>query len=148
MKELVAAFGVIASLVFVGAEIGQNTAAVRGATYQAISDLASSGTLEAATSDHLPLLMATVRDEDPGLNDLEPEDRERLRFLYLYTVRRLENIWVQVSEGMIDQNAFDRFMPSAGYLQARAFKDFWQLNRPNLSSDFVSFFEVRYPEVQ
>ncbi len=38
LGETLAAVGVIGSLVFVGIEIRQNTAAVRGATLQAISD--------------------------------------------------------------------------------------------------------------
>ena len=85
--------------------VRQNTAAVRGTTFQAISDLAATGALEAATSDQMPALMATIRDDDPSFRELSPEDRERIRFMYLHTVRRLENIWIQVNEGVVDEDA-------------------------------------------
>ena len=145
IREAVGFLVVITSLGFVGLEIRQNTAAVRGATYQAISDMASTGTLEAATSDHLPLLAAKIRDSDPAFNDLQAEERERLRFQYLYTVRRVENVWVQVNEGVVGEAAFDRFMPTSGYIGSRAFGDFWGVTRSDLSADFVAYFENRHP---
>ena len=48
--EIIGFFSVIASLVFVGMEIRQNTTAVRGATNQAISDQVSELLLTIATA--------------------------------------------------------------------------------------------------
>ena len=142
--EYVAALGVILSLVFVGVEIRHNTAAVRGATFQAISDVAAYGALEGATSDHLPRLFSILR-EDPSFHELLPEDRERLRLLYLHTVRRRENIWVQVGEGVVGEDAYDRFVPPPGYFSSRAFRGFWAETHEGLDEDFVAFFEARHP---
>jgi hypothetical protein len=148
IPETVAAVGVILSLIFVGVEIRHNTAAARGATYQAISDLASTGVLELALSEDYPRLRALIRDTDPPLSDLVPEDRERLQAIYMYTVHRIENVWVQVNEGIVDESAFTRFMPPPEFVAARAFRGFWELTRPGRASDFVAFLEGRYPALR
>ena len=145
IRESLGFLAVVASMVFVGLEIQQNTKAVRAATFQALSDAASTGALQAATDDHLPALMALIRDEDPSFAELTPEDRERIRFMYLHTVRRVENIFVQVSEAVVDEDAYMRFQPTAGYIGSGAFRGFWLETRPGLAPDFVAFFEERYP---
>lgn len=145
IPEVLATIGVIVSLIFVGVEIRQNTAATRGATFQAISDGAAQSAFDAATSDHIPRLFAQIRASDPPLSEFTAEDQERLRFIYLFTVRRLENVWVQVNEGIVDQEAFERFQPRVGYVRSRSFRDFWSAGKPAFSSDFVSHFEMMYP---
>ena len=55
--ELIGFISVIASLVFVGMEISQNTTAVRGSTNQAISDQASELYLTIATDRNLACLV-------------------------------------------------------------------------------------------
>jgi hypothetical protein len=145
IPEVLAALGVIVSLIFVGVEIRQNTAAARGATFQAISDGAAQSAFDAGANDHIPKLFAQIRASDPPLSEFSAEDQERLRFIYLFTVRRLENVWVQVNEGVVDQGAFDRFQPRVGYVGSRSFRDFWSDGKPAFSSDFVSHFETLYP---
>ena len=145
IPEVIAAIGVIVSLIFIGVEIRQNTAAARGATFQAISDGAAQSAFDVASSDHLPRLFAQIRASDPPLSEFSAEDQERLRFIYLFTVRRLENVWVQVNEGVVDEAAFERFQPRVGYVGARSFVDFWSAGKPAFSSDFVSHLETLYP---
>lgn len=145
IPEVFAAVGVIVSLIFVGVEIRQNTAAARGATFQAISDGAAQSAFDVAANDHMPRLFAQIRTSDPPLSEFSEEDQERLRFIYLYTVRRLENVWVQVNEGIVDQKAYERFQPRVGYVGARSFRDFWNDGKSAFSSDFVSHFEALYP---
>lgn len=147
IPEVLAAIGVIVSLIFVGVEIRQNTAAARGATFQAISEGAAQSAFDVAANDHLPRLFAELRASDPPLSEFSAEDQERLRFIYLFTVRRLENVWVQVNEGVVDQGAFERFQPRVGYVGSRSFRDFWSAGKPAFSSDFVSHFEMLYPEL-
>ena len=47
--ELIGLFGVISSLVFVGVEIRQNTAAVKGATHQTVAEQINELTLTIAS---------------------------------------------------------------------------------------------------
>jgi len=145
ISKVFAAIGVIVSLIFVGVEIRQNTSATRGATFQAISDGAAQSAFDAAGNDHLPKLFAQIRESDPPLSEFSAEDQERLRFIFLFTVRRLENIWVQVNEGVVDQGAYERFQPRVGYIGAHSFRDFWNEGKSAFSSDFVSHFEKLYP---
>ncbi len=107
IPEALAAIGVIVSLIFIGVEIRQNTAAARGATFQAISEGAAQSAFDAAANDRLPRLFAQIRASDPPLSEFSAEEQERLRFIYLFAVRRLENVWVQVNEGVVDQGAFE-----------------------------------------
>ena len=93
----------------------------------------------------MPKLFAQIRVSDPPLSEFSAEEQERLRFIYLFTVRRLENVWVQVNEGVVDQGAFERFQPRVGYVGSRSFRDFWRAGKPAFSPDFVSHFEALYP---
>ena len=63
--EIIGFFSVIASLVFVGMEIRQNTTAVRGATNQAISDQVSELLLTIATDRNLAVLVAKLYEDAP-----------------------------------------------------------------------------------
>ena len=78
--ELVGFVSVIASLIFVGMEIRQNTTAVRGATNQAISDQATELYLAMATDRNLARL--TVKLYDGALReDFDPIDDMQLFFI-------------------------------------------------------------------
>ena len=85
--------------------------------------------------------------DNPSFHDLVPEDRERLRLLYLHTVRRRENIWVQVAEGVVGEDAYDRFVAPPRYFSSRAFREFWAETREALDDKFVAFFEERHSEL-
>jgi hypothetical protein len=76
-----------------------------------------------------------LRASDPRLREFSAEDQARLRFRYLFTVRRLENVWVQVNEGVVDQGAFERFQPRVGYVGARSFVDFWSAGKSAFSDN-------------
>ena len=88
--ELIGFVSVIASLIFVGMEIRQNTTAVRGATNQAISDQATELYLAMATNRNLASLTVKLydgafrKDFDPIDDCLlytspSPRDRTRSR---------------------------------------------------------------------
>jgi hypothetical protein len=64
--DLLGATGVVASLIFVGLEVRQNTAAVRGATYQSIAD--SSQQQVQWWADNEKLLHHEVRIDEGALS--------------------------------------------------------------------------------
>jgi len=91
--DLFGAVGVIASLVFVGFAVGQNTAAVRGATYQAIVD--SSLQHVQWWEDNEKLLQFDARIQGGALSDEFTDDENLLtRASIVMTIRRIENIYV------------------------------------------------------
>ena len=94
--ELIGFISVIASLVFVGMEIRQNTTAVRGATNQAISDQASELYLTIATERNLAGLVKKLYDVVPR-EAFGPIDNMQLFMTVMTGLRRVENIFLQYS---------------------------------------------------
>ena len=144
--DLLAAAGVVGSLIFVGLEVRQNTAAVRGATYQAISD-ASVGSAEwLATDEYIRALMVRVT-QGAVPDDFSEEDNLAVAGIYYSIIRRIENVYLQVNEGLISQTAYQHFRPGRGaFLAAPYFALVWPRYRNDFASDFVRFFEREYVE--
>ncbi len=141
--DLLGAAGVVASLVFVGLEVRQNTAAVRGATYQAIADSSLQQTQWWASNE--ALLQHTVRIEDGALPaDFSSEENLLIRASFVMTVRRIENLFVQVREGLVEEDAVLRFRPSKDYFQSPYFREFWASWRLDKEPEFREFFEREF----
>ena len=93
--ELIGFVSVIASLIFVGMEIRQNTTAVRGATNQAISDQATELYLAIATNRNLASL--TVKLYNGAFRkDFDPIDDMQLFLTVMTGLRRVENIFLSL----------------------------------------------------
>ena len=56
--EIIGLMGIISSLVFVGVEIRQNTAAVKGATHQTVSEQINELTLTIASDERLSKIVS------------------------------------------------------------------------------------------
>ena len=105
--EGVGLFSVIGSLLFVGVEIRQNTAAVRGATQQDISYQISEMYKIGVENDNIASIMTRSYQ---GLKKSEITDTEFLQF-WLFSMlgyRRVENIYLQYKNGFLAEEAFDR----------------------------------------
>lgn len=141
--EWIGAASVVASLIFVGLEVRQNTAAVRGATYQSIAD--SSQQQVQWWADNEKLLQHEVRIDEGALpGDFTPVENIVIQSTFVMTIRRIENIYVQVREGLVEQDAILRFRPSRDYFQTPYFQEFWILWRPELEPDFREYFEQEF----
>jgi hypothetical protein len=134
---------VIASLIFVGFEVRQNTAAVRGATYQSIAD----ASLEQVRwfADNERLLEFRARVEQGALEaDFTREENLLQGADYVMTIRRIENIFVQVREGLVEEEAILRFRPSEGYFASPYFLEFWSTWGPQVEPGFRVYFEREF----
>lgn len=141
--ELVGVIGVVGSLVFVGLEVRQNTAAVKGATYQAIADSSLEHVRWYANNEKL--LQFTVKIGNGAMpDDFTPEENLLIIANYVMTVRRIENIYVQVREGLVDEEAVLRFRPAEGHFNAQYFRQFWEDWRPNVEPEFREYFESEF----
>jgi hypothetical protein len=137
------AIGVVASLIFVGLEVRQNTAAVRGATYQSIADSSLQQTQWWA--DNEELLSHEVRiDEGALADDFTAEENLLIKVTFVMTIRRIENIYVQVREGLVEEDATLRFRPSKDYFETPYFEEFWTTWRPEVEPAFRDFFEREF----
>lgn len=134
----------MASLVFVGLEVRQNTAATRGQTRQ---DLA------ALNQDWLTLLTADATFS--GLferaweteGDIAPSEEYRAEMMMVLNVRRLENVFFQYQEGLVDASALRSY--GLQWLQERGrrnprFVTWWEEKgwRDAFHPKFVEFLEA------
>ena len=98
--EIIGLLSVIGSLVFVGLEINQNTAAVRGATQQEISYQISEMYKIGVENDKIASIMSRSYQ---GLKKSELTETEFLQF-WLFSMlgyRRVENIYLQYKNGFL-----------------------------------------------
>lgn len=114
--EIVAAFGVILSLLFVGFEIRQNTAIARG---QARQDLAQ------INQEWLVLISQDVEFEalwndafGPAPRELSAAEDRRAQYIMTIHLRRLENVYLQYREGLVEKSALQNY----GFAQTEMFR--------------------------
>lgn len=143
IAQLLSASAVVLSLVFVGFELRQNTAMMRGSTMQAISDKYVD--YVAALVDSVPAdLMRRVHGGETTEN-FTPLENTQINILFNAFVQMLENSFLQHREGLVSEAVFDSYGWTWGMLQTPRFEEYWR-NRssPHVTSpDFVEFFEAR-----
>ena len=136
--EIIGFLSVVGSLAFVGVEIRQNTSAVRGATNQAISDQVGELMLTIATDDNLAELVKRLYDGETQ-NQFDPVDDMRLFMTIMTGLRRIENIFLQIEDGILDDRAFDRI--GLRFYRSNYGREIWQANRQFFDREFVPFFD-------
>jgi hypothetical protein len=145
VAELIAVVGVIVSLVFVGLELRQNTAAVRGATFQALSDASAADLSAIAHNPPMAALLQRVYFEDVGAGDFSDSDNMQLYFYYMAFARRLENSYLQFESGIVDDRIFESYGWRDAILTRPHFREFWDHRGggAGVSPEFRRFFESR-----
>ena len=138
-REGLAATGVILSLVFVGAEIRQNTVATRGAT---LTDLASGSRewLMAIASN--PDLASAWRRWKLG-EELNPDETEMAALVLNTLLRNVENVFLQVEAGAVNESALISYgFGTADAFRSPRFPDYWAAKWSNYNPGFVAAFEA------
>ena len=145
VPQVVAALGVVLSLVFVGFEVRQNTKAVRGATLQAISDQAFDFAISLVQDDDW-IRIITFLEQGGRLEELDPEDQTRFQWGAVASVRVMENRYRQVRLGVLDAAELEvgGGRSNTSWYHSQHFLDYWQSRDQNRewSSDFVEFMET------
>ena len=136
--EIIGFLSLVGSLAFVGVEIRQNTSAVRGATNQAISDQVGELMLTIATDDNLARLVKRLYDGETQ-DQFDPVDDMRLYMTIMTGLRRVENIFLQIEDGILDDRAFDRI--GLSFYRSNYGQEIWQANKQFFDRQFVPFFE-------
>ena len=136
--EIAGLLSIIASLIFVGAEIRQNTIAIRGATQQEISLQLSEMLTLVVENERIAYLMdeaynGTTKDE------MSRVDFSRFRAFANIGFRRIENIYLQHRNGFISDDAFQRI--GWDYYQSPLLREIWEDRKKSFNPDFVIFYE-------
>ena len=143
IAQVLSSLAVVLGLVFVGYELRQNTAMMRGSTMQAISDKYVdyvTPLVESVPAD----LMRRVHSGETT-EDFTPLENTQINILFNAFVQMLENSFLQHREGLVSEAVFDSYGWTWGMIQTPRFEEYWR-NRssPHVTSpDFVEFFEAR-----
>ena len=102
LAEIFGTISVVLSLIFVGVEINQNTNLTRNQAYLDFAESLKDLTLQVATDDVLPSLVArTVEGET--VNDFSLEDQVRLNSMQTATVRTWEGLFRSWQSGLLPE---------------------------------------------
>jgi hypothetical protein len=145
VAEVIALGGVIVSLVFVGMELRQNTRAVQGATYQALSDASADHFENVAHDPDLARLLDRVYRGNAAYSDFSSTENLQLIFLYFARLVRLENTYLQYKEGLVGESVFKSYGWTDFLFSTRHFQEVyyeWGV-RFGLNSEFAAFLEDR-----
>ena len=142
VAEVIAAVGVLISLLYVGYEINQNTVAVQSNAYQAIHD-AEDDFWSDLTGD---ATMAQLWEKglEAGLEKLEPAERTRFvlaarRLIYLF-----QNVHYQSRKGVVDDELWTAWVASMDeFVVQPGFRDVLEITRPHLSDPFNQLLDSR-----
>ena len=141
--EIIGLLAIIGSLIFVGIEIRQNSMALRGETYQSISEQVTELYMNIASDERLSKLVSQMlifNSVNDSLRDnLSAADQLSLDFIVLTGLRRVENIYLQESDGILSENAFDRI--GMEFYQTTFSRETWEKYKTGFDKSFINFFE-------
>lgn len=138
LREGLAALGVILSLVFVGAEVRQNTIATRAATLNDLAAGSREWLMSLATS---PELISVWRRWLAG-EDLTRDELEMAEITVNALLRNVENVFLQVESGAVDESALVSYgFGGASAWESPNFPGYWERRWVRYHPDFVDAFE-------
>jgi hypothetical protein len=136
--EVLGVLGVIASMIFVGVEIRQNTNAVHGATLQAVSQ--QSLDLVMAGLDN-PELRSAFAAANSGR--VSPEQRNLMVWFFSAKLRADENRFRQVELGILGPSTILQLSNHGAY-RTPHFAEYWARNSKIYAADFQDFVTRKY----
>jgi hypothetical protein len=137
--NVLAAVGVIATLIYLARQIRQNTKAVRSSSIQNLVQSFSTTAQAAVENDYIiPLLLKA----NAGIEGLTEEERARLHFWFVMTFRRFEGVYFQRDLGIVDAEVIDGFERShIAILASKSAQEWWASSKEIFNSGFVSYLE-------
>jgi len=143
VRETLAFVGVMASLIFVGLEIRQNTIVAKAAAYQAHGIRLGDSWAEVARNPeyaelNLKIIWDTLTQE--RLDEMSDVDAHRATVAWVAGLRQFEATWRQVELGLLDPSALSMFgWNSSLGMGIENLKVLWPRVRLFMSPDFAEF---------
>ena len=137
LGEVIGAIAVVVTLIYLAAQIKQNTHALKSSTFQDISSTLAKNGEVIATTPGLPELFLKA---EKGLSALSPEEQVKFSAFCLMTHRRIESIYVQESLGALDpilSSGFKRSILSAYGNQG--YREWWERSAYSFSDEFADW---------
>lgn len=144
ISQAVAAVGVILSLVFLAIQLRQNTMAVRSSSIQNLVQSLSATAQVNVDNEYLVPIMLKARTDPHGLTE---EERARLHFWFIMSIRRFEGVYFQRKLGLVDSEIIDGFERShLSIIASKSGRAWWAEGKKIFNSGFVSYIELRLGE--
>jgi hypothetical protein len=136
--EVLGVLGVIASMIFVGVEIRQNTNAVHGATLQAVSQQSLDLVMAGLDNPELRSAFAAAKS-----GQLSPEQRNLMGWFFSAKLRADENRFRQIELGILSPSTFLQMSNHAAY-RTPHFAEYWARNSNIYAADFQDIVTREY----
>ena len=144
--EFVSGIVVVGSLIFVGLQVRQNTAATRAANHHAITDSFNQGNRLVASD---PTLAAVFRRGNESRADLTDDERVQYDFLWLSVLRILETLYYQSEVGAAERQLLEAEQRSLKAIFASpGTQEWWHANPYSFSAEFRTYAESFFPGAQ
>ena len=139
IANLLAALGVIATLIYLAIQIQQNTKAVRSSSIQnLVQSLSTTAQAAVENKDIIPLLLKA----NTGAGALTEEERTQLHFWFIMSIRRFEGVYFQRNLGFVDAAVIEGFERShIAILASKSGQAWWTTSKEIFNSGFVSYVE-------
>jgi hypothetical protein len=140
IAELLGALGVIASLLYVAAQIRDNSRVVQASTSQAVADSAQARLLAVAQSPSLASTLAKLVD-----SPTEPTSAETIQATYFRTAsfKGFENQFFQYRQGLLRAdtwNGYEFFL--LANLRAPSAREWWERSKDGFDPAFRTHVET------
>ena len=139
IAEVIAAVAVVISLIYVGRELGANTAAVRGASVQGVTGVHVESLLTQA-SDSALTRIRLAGDQDPStLGEVEADQYFMLRLQIWISV---QNTYFQHELGLMDQRTWEVYHRIVCSMwSSPGVREVWPGHRELLDPGFIAVVE-------
>ena len=139
IANVLAAVGVIATLIYLSMQIRQNTKAVRSSSIQnLVQNFSTTAQAAVENEEIIPLLLKG----NAGLDGLTEVERSRLHFWFIMTFRRFEGVYFQRDLGIVDADVIDGFERShLSVLASKGAQEWWATSKGIFNSGFVRYVE-------
>jgi hypothetical protein len=144
--RLLSALGVIASLVFVGLQLRQNTEALREQTRQGLADRDAQTIYSVAENPELARAWTLMWQRDTlAAQALTMADSAQARWAMWGMLRMVENAYLQVDEGVLPESSLTGYgFHDNNNFMTPQFASFWKGIRGRFDPRFVAAFEAEY----
>ena len=133
VAELLGALGVIASLVYLAAQIRHNTRSLRAATYESLAQATAASNILLISDPEI----ARIVEMGLGGDSLGREDRTRFVAYLRMTFRRYDSIFLHSQQGTLPPEAWEAYWNSfRKMLRSRNVLDFWEKNKNDYMRGF------------
>lgn len=139
IANVLAAVGVIATLIYLSIQIRQNTKAVRSSSIQnLVQNFSATAQAAVENQEVVPLLLKG----NAGAEGLSEVERARLHFWFIMTFRRFEGVYFQRDLGIVDADVIDGFERShLAILASKGAQEWWATSKGIFNSGFVRYVE-------